>query len=106
MNDLPPRYYVKEMLAQSEEPDWYHVNGQEKLEIHVPDGTYESVVRSLEAQGIHDESWMYFVDFAPSAYVDEDGFYDFCRHKMFHGVRGGEHVSLLVSPIKKVYLPA
>jgi len=23
---LSPRYYVKQMLAESEEPDWYHVN--------------------------------------------------------------------------------
>lgn len=103
--DVSPRYCVKWLLASSEEPDWYHVNEQEKLQIHVPDGTYESVVRSMEKQGICDRSWMYFTDFAPGVFVDEDGFCRACRHKMFHGVRNGESITLLISPVEKVYLP-
>jgi len=102
---LPPRYYVRQLLELSEEPGWYHVNEQEKLQIHVPDGTYESVVRSMAEQGIRDESSMYFVDFAPGAYLDEDGFCRVCQDKLFHGVRNGESVIALITPITKVYLP-
>jgi len=59
----------------------------------------------LAEQGVRDESSFYFVDFAPGVSVDEDGFYHFCRSKLFHGERNGERFSLLISPTTKLYLP-
>lgn len=38
----------------------------------------------------------------PRAYV---GFFRVTRHKMFVGVRNGERLTVLLSPVKKTYLP-
>ena len=102
---LSPRVYVRCILDQAEEPLWYHVNEQEELGINVPDGTYEDVVRSMADQGIRNVSHWYFCDFAPGVYVDEDGLFRVTRHKMFVGERNGERLTVLLSPVKKMYLP-
>lgn len=97
--------YVRLLLELAEEPEWYHVNEQEAFGIRVPDGSYASIVESLADQGISDWSHLYFYDFAPLVHVEADGWYRVDRHKMFRGVRDGECVSLLLTPLKKRYLP-